>query len=281
MMTLRQLLYQGIRQLEEAKVPDASYDAGELLEHALQIERSYYFLHENDTITKEQQDAYEKVICLRAQRIPLQHITGTAWFMGYGFYVNSHVLTPRFDTEILVEKTGQLIKPGMRILDLCTGSGCILLSLLAEHQGMNLKGVGVDISQEALKVAEENKKRLGMEAELLESDLFTKVEGTFDIIVSNPPYIATKELAGLMPEVREHEPWLALDGKEDGLYFYKKIVQQAEEYLTPDGWLCFEIGYDQGEALRDLLTDAEYENVQICKDLAGLERVAMGQKVKR
>ncbi len=281
MMTLRQLLHQGIRQLEEANVPDASYDAGELLEYALKIEKSCYFLHENDTITKEQQDAYEKVVRLRAQRIPLQHITGSAWFMGYEFYVNSNVLTPRFDTEILVEKTGKLITPGMRILDLCTGSGCILLSLLAEHQSMNLKGVGVDISPEALKVAETNRKRLGMEAELLESDLFTKVEGTFDIIVSNPPYIATKELEGLMPEVREHEPRLALDGKEDGLYFYKKIIQQAEEYLNANGWLCFEIGYDQGEALRDLLADAGYENVQICKDLAGLERVAMGQKVKR
>lgn len=115
-------------------------------------------------------------------------------------------------------------------------------------------------------------------AEFRESDLFTHVTGTYDVIVSNPPYIATGELADLMPEVRDHEPVLALDGMEDGLYFYRKIVSQADGYLAQGGWLCFEIGYDQGAALKEMMTEAGYGQVQIIKDLAGLDRVAVGQK---
>lgn len=278
MSTLRELLKAGERRLWEAGVPDPGTDAWALLEFALQIEKSYYFLHENDKIEKDRQEKYEDLLAMREKRIPLQQITGSAWFMGYEFYVNDQVLTPRFDTEILVEEAGKHLKPGMRVLDVCTGSGCILLSLLAEYRELNLTGTGVDISPQALQVAKENRKRLDVSADLLESDLFSAVEGEYDVIVSNPPYIATGELDGLMPEVRDHEPWLALDGKEDGLYFYRKIVEQAAGYLNPGGWLCFEIGYDQGNALETMLTEAGYDQVKIIKDLAGLDRVAVGQK---
>lgn len=281
MSTLREVLKAGEQRLLEAGVPDPATDAWALLEFALQIEKSYYFLHENDKIEKERQEQYESLLAKREQRIPLQQIIGSAWFMGYEFYVNDQVLTPRFDTEILVEEAGKHIQPGMRILDVCTGSGCILLSLLAEHRDWNLTGTGVDISPQALAVARENQKRLDVSAELKESDLFSRVEGSYDVIVSNPPYIATKELDTLMPEVRDHEPWLALDGKEDGLYFYRKIVEQAAGYLQPGGWLCFEIGYDQGEALKMMLEQAGYVQVKIIKDLAGLDRVAVGQKAGR
>lgn len=281
MSTLREALKQAEHRLETAGVPDASYDAWELLEDLLKIEKSYYFIHENDKMEEKQEKAFQEAVSKREQRIPLQQIIGKAWFMGYEFYVNPNVLIPRFDTEILVEETGKLLKPGMKILDVCTGSGCILLSLLAGHKELALTGTGIDISPKALEVAEINRKRLGLEAELKESDLFSKVEGRYDVIVSNPPYIATKELEDLMPEVRDHEPVLALDGKEDGLYFYRKIVAQAEEYLNPSGWLCFEIGCDQGEALAALLKDAGYEKIKICKDLAGLPRVALGQKLER
>lgn len=277
-MTLRELLRWGEERLEQAGVPEVRTDAWELLEFSLGIEKSYYFMHENDKIKDEQQNAYHKVLLQREQRIPLQHIIGSAWFMGYEFYVNENVLTPRFDTEILVDQVSKWIKPGMQILDMCTGSGCILLSLLKMFQQDNVKGLGVDISPKALEVAEKNKERLGVTAEFAESDLYSNVKGVYDIIVSNPPYIPTKELKDLMPEVRDHEPWLALDGKEDGLYFYRKIVAQAENYLKPEGWLCLEIGYDQGEALRQMLKEAGYDKVQIVKDLAGLDRVAFGQK---
>lgn len=138
--------------------------------------------------------------------------------------------------------------------------------------------MGVDISKDALQVAIANGNRMELPAQFRESDLFTHVTGTYDVIVSNPPYIATGELADLMPEVRDHEPVLALDGMEDGLYFYRKIVSQADGYLAQGGWLCFEIGYDQGAALKEMMTEAGYGQVQIIKDLAGLDRVAVGQK---
>lgn len=277
MSTFRELLKKGTEKLVKAGVPDAGSDAWMLMEFAFEIEKGYYFLHEDDKIEKEQQERYEKLIAEREKRIPLQQITQTAWFMGYPFYVNENVLIPRFDTEILVEQVGKLLKPGMRILDLCTGSGCILLSLLSEYRELNLEGVGADISAAALDVAKENQKRLKVKASMVESNLFSQVEGEFDLIVSNPPYIATGELQKLMPEVRDHEPQLALDGKEDGLYFYREIIKQASGYLRSGGWLCFEIGYDQGEALEQLMKYAGYKNVKIGKDLAGLDRIAIGQ----
>ncbi|MGN1185108.1 MAG: peptide chain release factor N(5)-glutamine methyltransferase, partial [Oliverpabstia sp.] len=246
MSTLRDLFCRGKEELRMADVPDAEVDAWALMEFALDIEKSYYYLHENDKIGNEQQERYETCIRQRKNRIPLQQIIGKAWFMGYEFYVNEQVLIPRFDTEILVEEVGRYLQPGMRVLDLCTGSGCILLSLLAEHEELSLKGVGADISPEALKVAAINRERLRVEADLVESDLFDNLEGVFDLIVSNPPYIAAGEIAQLMPEVKEHEPVLALDGGEDGLYFYRKIVKEANYYLNPGGWLCMEIGWDQG-----------------------------------
>ena len=278
MDTLKELFQYGKEMLKKAQIPEWQNDAWELLEYVFGIEKSYYFLHENDKINKSKQSEYEKVIHMRFQRIPLQHILGYTWFMGYKFYVNDKVLIPRYDTEILVDEVGRLLKEKMRILDVCTGSGCILLSLLKAYQHLHIEGTGVDISAEALQVAEKNRQRLDVCAQLIESDLFSKVQGSYDMIVSNPPYIATKELDTLMPEVRDHEPWLALDGKEDGLYFYRKIIEQADTYLNSGGWLCFEIGYDQGEELRELLVQNGYENVHIGQDLAGLDRTAFGMK---
>lgn len=278
MSTLRQLLSWGTETLEKAEVPDSGQDAWILLEETFGIEKSYYFLHGDDKIDPEVQKRYEEMIRDRAKRIPVQYLTGKAWFMGYEFLVNSNVLIPRFDTEVLVEEAKKHMIPECRLLDVCTGSGCILLSLLAECRGEITKAVGVDISTDALQVAIANRNRMELPAEFVESDLFSNVEGVYDVIVSNPPYIATRELAGLMPEVRDHEPVLALDGMEDGLYFYRKIVAQAGTYLAQGGWLCFEIGYDQGAALRKMMTEAGYGQVQIIKDLAGLDRVAVGQK---
>lgn len=278
MSTLRQVFQRGSMVLGEAGVPDSSQDAWILLEEVFHIEKSYYFLHQDDKIETDTQKAYEDMIQKRAKRIPVQYLTGKAWFMGYEFLVNSKVLIPRFDTEVLVEEAKKHVMPGCRLLDVCTGSGCILLSLLAEEDEKIDKGTGVDISAEALQVAEANRERMGLKADFRKSDLFSNVEGMYDLIVSNPPYIATEELNSLMPEVRDHEPVLALDGKEDGLYFYRKIIEQAADHLASGGWLCFEIGYDQGEALKEMMTQAGYGQVQVKKDLAGLDRVVKGQK---
>ena len=194
--------------------------------------------------------------------------------MGLTFKVNEHVLIPRQDTEILVEEAMRYLSDGMRILDICTGSGCILLSLLKYSN--ECEGLGVDISDDALAVARENAQNLGLEAEFRHSDLLEKVEGKFDMIVSNPPYIETAVIDTLMPEVREHEPMLALDGREDGLYFYRRIVEQCTSYMTRGARLFFEIGYDQGEAVKDMMIHKGFCEVEIIKDYAGLDRVVTG-----
>ena len=276
MSTFRKLLDWGRDTLEKSGVPDASVDAWELMEFVFAMEKSCYFLRRDDKIEDEnRQERYRALIRQRAARVPLQQITGRAWFMGYEFLVDSHVLVPRFDTECLVEETERLLRPGMRILDMCTGSGCILLSLLGRNPGV--RGVGADISPEALQTAERNRKRMKLEAELILSDLFERIEGCFDVIVSNPPYIPSGEIEDLMPEVKDHEPRMALDGHEDGLYFYRRIVEQAGKYLKPGGWLAFEIGSGQGKDLSCMLQNAGYEHVRIGKDLAGLDRTAWGQ----
>lgn len=194
--------------------------------------------------------------------------------MGLSFYVNEHVLIPRQDTEILVEETAKFLRDGMQFLDLCTGSGCILLSLL--HLKHGVEGTGVDLSPEALKVAKKNRERLGAKAALIQSDLFDKIESAFDVIVSNPPYIKRAEIETLMDEVRLHEPYMALDGHEDGLYFYRKIAEEAPKYLRAGGGLFLEIGCDQGACVAELLRQQGFADVKVVKDLAGLDRVVEG-----
>ena len=277
-MTYRSMVTEGGRVLAAAGVPEAELDAWYLLEYLRKergerSDRQWYLLNREDEARAEEEKVYQELIERRAKRIPLQQITGEQEFMGLSFRVNEHVLIPRQDTEILVEEALKRIEPGMRVLDLCTGSGCVLLSVLKEA---SVSGVGTDISQEALLVAELNRKRLGVHAGWIESDLFENVGGTFQMILSNPPYIPSAVIPELDPEVREHEPVLALDGREDGLYFYRRIVDEARSYLCPGGWICLEIGYDQGEALENMLKSHGYTEVKIIKDLAGNDRVAVG-----
>ncbi len=257
-------------------IEEAATDAWLLLEEVFQISRSWYFAHSDTEAEEQKARRYESLLEQRGQRIPLQHLTGKTWFYGLPFTVNEHVLIPRQDTEILVEEALKRAKSGMKILDMCTGSGCILLSVLSNCP--SVMGTGVDLSEKALETARKNAADLKIKAEFLHSDLFKQVEGSFDLILSNPPYIRTDVIPTLMPEVRDHEPWMALDGKEDGLYFYRKILEQAGAYLIPGGWLCFEIGYDQGEDLRALMQRQGLEQIEIVKDLAGLDRVAVGRK---
>ena len=261
-------LYQiGKEQLQKAGITDAELDARLLLEFICETDRNTLYAHGDLEIEDEKMQEFLQLIEKRATHIPLQHLTGEQNFMGLDFLVNEHVLIPRQDTEILVEEIMRDLHDGIRILDMCTGSGCILLSLL--HYSNDCSGVGVDVSEEALAVARQNADRLAeKQAVFIQSDLFESVEGSFDLIVSNPPYIRSQEIAGLMPEVREHEPHLALDGKEDGLYFYREIIKGAEHHLKRGGQLFFEIGYDQGDAVKDLLVANGYTEVAVVKDYA-------------
>lgn len=269
-------LYQiGKEQLQKAGITDAELDARLLLEFICHTDRNALYAHGDQEIEDEKMQDFLQLIEKRAVHIPLQHLTGEQNFMGLDFLVNEHVLIPRQDTEILVEEIMRDLHDGIRILDMCTGSGCILLSLL--HYSNDCSGVGVDVSEDALAVARQNADRLAeKQAVFIQSDLFEKVEGSFDLIVSNPPYIRSQEIAGLMPEVREHEPHLALDGKDDGLYFYREIIKGAMLHLKRGGQLFFEIGYDQGEAVQALLAANGYTEIAVVKDYAGLDRVVYG-----
>lgn len=273
--SMKDWLEYGVGFLEAHQISEAKTDAWLLMEYAANINRSFYYMNMHEPMDAGDAEDYALLIHRRAEHIPVQYLTGEAWFYGRSFRVNESVLIPRQDTEVLVEEVLKRIRTDMRVLDLCTGSGCILLTVLKEA---SVTGVGSDISPDALVVAELNRKRLGVQANWIQSDLFENIGGKFDMILSNPPYIQTAVIETLDPEVREHEPHLALDGSEDGLLFYRRIVREAPDYLNQDGWLCMEIGYDQGEDLKTLLADSgKFTNVEIKKDLSGLDRVALAQ----
>ncbi len=276
-MTYAETYKQGAKMLEEAEVPEAALDARLLLEYVCDTNRNTLLVHGDREVTDAEAVRYEEVLSARARRIPIQQIMGMQEFMGLEFTVNEHVLIPRQDTEILVEEVLKHLHDGMRILDMCTGSGCILVSLL--HYSNDCSGVGADLSTEALAVARSNAEKLlhpDKSIEFIQSDLFEKVTGKFEIIVSNPPYIRPDVIETLMPEVRDHEPMMALDGGEDGLDFYREIVTGSKEYLAGGGMLFFEIGYDQGEAVKMLMEQAGYVEVNVVQDYAGLDRVVYG-----
>lgn len=265
----------GVERLTAAGIEEARLDARLLLEELCGTDRNDLLVHGDRPVTEQQENSYVNYIELRSRHIPLQHITGYQEFMGLRFKVTPDVLIPRQDTETLVEEVLKNLHDGMRILDLCTGSGCILLSLL--RYSNDCVGVGADLSKKALAVAEENAGSLGLTAEFVQGDLFEPVTGKFEIIVSNPPYIPSNVIPTLMEEVREHDPLMALDGKEDGLYFYREIIGQASEYLYPGGMLFLEIGCEQAEAVTELMKNAGYRDVTVCKDLAGHDRVVSGR----
>ncbi|MDD7627525.1 MAG: peptide chain release factor N(5)-glutamine methyltransferase [Lachnospiraceae bacterium] len=273
-MQYRELYRMGKDRLMEAKIPEAELDARLLLEEVCGTDRNDLLVHGDREIAPEQSERYLDFIHRRQKHEPLQQITGYQEFMGLRFKVTPDVLIPRQDTEILVEEVMRYLHDGMHILDMCTGSGCILLSLLKYSN--DCEGTGCDISEPALKVAEENAKELSLNASFVQSNLFENISGKYEFIVSNPPYIPTGVIPTLMEEVRDHEPVSALDGREDGLYFYREIVEKAGEYLYPGGMLFFEIGYDQAEKVSSLMQEAGYQEVTVCKDLAGLDRVVYG-----
>ncbi|MDE6419418.1 MAG: peptide chain release factor N(5)-glutamine methyltransferase [Lachnospiraceae bacterium] len=286
-MTYREAYEQGKRLLAERGIGEAGTDARLLLEYVCHTDYQTLYTQGERVLDEMQTEIYVNYLKKRADRIPLQYLTHTQSFMGLDFYVNEHTLIPRPDTEILVEEVMRYGQDGMAILDLCTGSGCILLSLLRYSNGC--LGVGTDVSKEALAVAEGNAKTLGfaekmMQGELffLQGDLYDALEKkmpAFDVIVSNPPYIRSEVIPTLMPEVKEHEPHLALDGGDDGLMFYRRIINGAPAHVKRESALFFEIGADQGDAVKALMLQAGYRDVRIVKDYAGLDRVVYGVRI--
>lgn len=280
-MKYKELYETGKNRLICAGIAEAELDARLLLEYVCGTDRNALLVHGDREVQAEQEQIYLALIEKRASHIPLQHLTGVQEFMGLEFCVSGEVLIPRQDTELLVEEVLRDFHDGCSVLDMCTGSGCILISLL--HYSNDCHGTGVDLSPGALKVAEQNAKRLLKDKtddtrwEFIESDLFEKVQGKFDVIVSNPPYIRTEVIPELMEEVREHEPMLALDGKTDGLHFYRRIINESRKFLYSGGRLFLEIGYDQGDQVLKLMKQAGYKDVGLEKDYAGLDRVVYGR----
>lgn len=283
-MTYNDILNSGIKILNDHEVPNAKIDALLLMMEVFDINRGYLLAHGADELfdAGSKIDKYNTLIEQRAKRIPLQHILGYQDFMGLRFKVDENVLIPRYDTEILVEEVLKHIHDGMNIMDMCTGSGCILTSLL--YYSNASFGLGVDINEKSLQIARENSIKLLEEKDdikfsYINSNMFKDLDNdmlnSFDIIVSNPPYIETKVIETLDTEVKDYDPLIALDGGEDGLDFYKIIAKEAPKYLKKGGMLFLEIGYDQHERVSKLLTEAGFINIEGIKDYAGLDRVLM------
>ena len=269
-LTLKEALAKAVDKLQQMDVPDADIDAWYLLSYVTGLDRAAFFLHGEEPMAEPDMIRYRNLVTKRGERIPLQHLTGEQEFMGLDFHVNEHVLIPRQDTECLVERVLPYVD-GKRVLDVCTGSGCIAIAIA--KLGKPFIVHGVDISEEALAVARQNATELNASVELFAGDLMTKMEGKYDVIVSNPPYIPPSVIEGLMPEVRLHEPMLALDGGQDGLEFYRRIAEQAVTRLAPNGRLFLEIGCEQADAVAEILQKQGYREVQVFQDLAGKDRI--------
>lgn len=288
-MKTRILVKEGEYQLSKAFCMDPKIDAQELYCYLTGLDKVSLFLKAEEEVDPETEEKYMELIRRRAERIPLQHITGVQEFMGYTFKVNPHVLIPRQDTETLVTEAAKTIQSTPReklsffeklkgrkewdVLDLCCGSGAVGISLAKICS--NVKVTATDISAEAVEMAEANAEDLRVKVRFLTGDMFEPVKGRkFDMIVSNPPYIRTNMISILQEEVKDHEPLNALDGGRDGLDFYRTIVEKAADFLKPEGFLLVEIGHDQGEDLRKMLKDSgKYSPAVVIKDLPGRDRV--------
>lgn len=278
-MNIRELLAIGFTELNKINIDNPAFEAGLILAHVLKKERIYLYLNENEEVPDNLTTEFIEKLGWRLKRKPLQYITGKQEFMGLEFKVNSSVLIPRSDTEILVEKVVTIYnkKDKVNILDIGTGTGCIAISLA--HYLKSAQIMGIDISQNALKIAQKNAEinQVSHRIEFKQSDLFTSLGpnfyGKFDLIVSNPPYIDKQEMADLNDEVKLYEPNLALYGGEDGLYFYRLILKESRKYLKNSAKLVFEIGYRQKEELIKIINNKYYKYLETIKDLGGNDRV--------
>lgn len=293
MATIQELLTLGKEKLESSGNEYAKYERKVLLEEVLGCNYMYMLMNGEEEVSGEKEKKYLSLIERRCAHYPLQYLLGYAHFMDYTFYVNEDVLIPRNDTEILVECASKILenmtedicqkaqpvekgksKNAVRVLDLCCGTGCIGISLKLYHREIAL--TLADVSQKALEVAKRNLGKYDVRGELICSSLFQNITGKMDMIVSNPPYIESRVVDTLMPEVKDYEPLLALDGGEDGLDFYRDITMQAPDYLNVGGWLLFEIGYNQKEAVSQIMKAKGFKDIEVKTDYAGLDRVVYG-----
>lgn len=273
-MTYQIAYREACEMLEDAGIPDARQDAWILLEYVTGVSRALFYAEPGREMADDDACKYQSLLARRIERVPVQHLTGEQEFMGLTFQVNPDVLIPRQDTEVLVELAEKALRPGMSVLDMCTGSGCIAVSLAVRNTELDV--TAADISRDALDVAEKNAKKLDAEITIVHSDMFTEIEDEYDMIISNPPYIPTDEIERLEAEVKIHDPFGALDGREDGLHFYRILASESPNYLRRGGYLFMEIGFDQSEAVERLLKEEGFTQVRTEKDLAGLDRVVSG-----
>ena len=272
---LKGLLADGAKMLAQAGIDEAELDARYILEYITGLNSAQYFIHSEDIIEKDKAEEFFRLIERRSKRIPLSYVIGTRDFFGLTFKVNENVLIPEQETELLVE---EVIKhsEGKSVLDMCTGSGCIAISIALFGKPSRVSAS--DISPKALEVARENAKSLKAgEISFIQGDMFENVTEKFDIIVSNPPYIETKVIDELMPEVRDYLPRLALDGDEDGLKFYRIISKEAVKKLNKNGRIFYEIGYNQSRAVASILLENGFTDITVIKDYSGLDRIVMAK----
>lgn len=277
-MKYEELYQEGLAALMNASLPEADSDCFILFSECFSLSRYSYFFKKDEIIADENKtELFRGWIKRRLDREPVQYIIGNQEFYGLKFLVDERVLIPRLDTEVLVDEVLKTDIKGKRMLDLCTGSGCILIT--CAKLGKTAYALGTDLSYDALNVAEENAKLNEVTVQLRQGDLFDAVgEEKFDIITSNPPYIADSERADLSAEVIDHEPHMALFADHDGLLMYERIISDINKYLNPGGRVFFEIGYAQGKAVAELCREAGLENIRVIKDLAGLDRVVTATK---
>ena len=282
-MIIKEVLKTAIEKLKNKNIEDASMKVKMILSDTLNKEKEYLLVHDQDELDEDILKVFDERLNKLISGKPIQYILNKQDFMGLHFYVDENVLIPQPDTENLVEevikisKTLKMSKEQLKVLDMCTGSGAIAVSL-SKYVDKALIYAS-DISINALDVAKKNAKSNSLDITFIHSDLFNDIEisNQFDIIVSNPPYIETEVIKSLSKEVQE-EPIIALDGGKDGLDFYREIIKCAKEYLIKDGYLVLEIGYDQKDSVIKLLQDNDYKNIYSKKDLSGNDRVVVGQK---
>lgn len=282
-LLVSELINMGEKRLAEAGIDNAKGEAQQIFCGMKNYDRAKFFLKWSKAATDNEIESYMQLIDKRTERIPLQHILGSTEFMGYTFKVAENVLIPRMDTEVLVSEALKVIGKKDTVLDLCTGSGVIGISIAKESEKYNL-GVKVtcsDVSDDAIALTRENAALTNGKVEIVKSSLFEKFKRKkFDMIVSNPPYIRRDVIPTLEVEVKDHDPMLALDGGEDGLDFYRVITEEAPDHLKKKGRLIYEIGHDQGQPVKEMMECAGFTDVEIIKDLAGLDRVVSGVKGK-
>lgn len=281
-MKLYEILDSGRRILEDNGVPDPDVDAELLWQYVSGMNKLDIIMNRGEDIPSDIADRYMRAISERRSRIPLQYITGVQNFMGYDFDTSENVLIPRMDTETLVETALKIADTygddRITVLDMCCGSGCIGVSfgMMKPESDITM----ADISPYALELTRRNIRKIcsdDVRFHVVKSDLFEGISGQYDLILSNPPYIKSSVIDMLMPEVRDHEPRLALDGMQDGLYFYRIIAAKARDYIKDEGYVVFEIGNDQAEDVQHLFVESGYDDIHLVQDLSNNDRVVYGR----